>query len=283
MTEKHQTINLFIQEELEYFSPMRERALATSTKQRDLWRSETVQERQRRVSREVYDLAAGNVLYGPFSGMRLSDSPWWGESDLGAQCLGLYEQEVLNQIVTLGTAGCQSFIDIGAADGYYAIGALFSNLFEQALCFEMSEAGRGVISENWVANGSPGQLEVMSTATEDALLALPSEILNSALVLIDIEGGEFELLTEQVLEKFSRATIIVEIHNWIENFESKYESMLHRADRHFLIHRLERVEKKTLGIPELRHFTDDNRLLLVSERRPCNMRFIKLSPKGLKS
>ena len=76
-----------------------------------------------RISREVFEIFGGVVAYGLFGGLRLQQaSIWWGAHDVGAQVLGIYEKEVADLISDLGPR--TSFISIGAADGYYAIGML---------------------------------------------------------------------------------------------------------------------------------------------------------------
>jgi len=69
------------------------------------------------------------------------------------------------------------------------------------------------------------------------------------------------------------------VHNWIPNFLEVYEAFLRVASQRFHIDRLTPIARDTAALPELRDLTDDNRLLLVSERRPCIMRFLKLTPK----
>ena len=234
----HTDIDEFIASELEYFRPMLERQQRVTSAQRRKWRSETVAERQLRVSKEVHQLAKGRVLYGPFADLSLSGDCWWGEADLGSQCLGLYEQEVLYEIVSL-SASCSTFIDIGAADGYYAVGVLHAAYFKRAICFERSIEGQKKIAENWRINGSPGEIDILGCADSSVIQALPDTIVGNSLVLIDIEGGEFDLLSNEVLTKFHQATIIVEVHNWLEDFAAAYEGLLRRAADYFDIERLE--------------------------------------------
>ncbi len=45
-----------------------------------------------------------------------------------------------------------TLIDLGAADGYYAIGAVFSGLFEQSVCYEIEAEGQKQIKKNAIAN-----------------------------------------------------------------------------------------------------------------------------------
>lgn len=268
----------FISSEKSYFEPMLERAIKFSEEQRILWRKETVAQRQERVSLELFDLLGGCVKYGPFRGLKLQKNTWWGKSDLGSMLMGFYEKEILDFIDSIEAGQFSTFIDIGAADGYYACGLLHSKKIRKAVCFEKSELGRNVIKNNWLNNDSCGELEIIGEANIDTIKALPTSSLKNSLILVDIEGYEFELLTDSVLSTFSNCTIIIEIHNWIDDFLVKYENLLINASKYFNIEPIQQVERSTSTYPELRDLTDDNRLLLVSERRPCLMRFLKLTP-----
>ena len=273
----------FIEKEFAYFRPMLERSESASDGDRAKWRQETVRQRHERVSLEVYDLCKGVVRYGPFTGMAINSAPWWGKLDLGSQCLGLYEKEILSYFDCLAEHAYSMFVDIGAADGYYAVGMLLAKKVDHAVCFEMSEKGRNAIRETWNQNQQPGTLEVFSEATPDSLCeSLPSSLEN-ALVLIDVEGAEFDLLTDAVLCLLSNSTVIVEIHNWVDDFLVQYAAMILRISKWFDIDIIEREHRDTFGFDELRDFTDDNRALLTSESRPCVMRFLKLSPKDEES
>jgi hypothetical protein len=272
-------ISRFIESELQYFKPMLERSTRSSEAERESWRNETIRQRQARISLEVFDMVKGIVRYGPFAGLKLERDAWWGCLDLGSQCLGLYELEILNFVAHMKRGQFSTFIDIGAADGYYAIGMLKSQKVRKAICFEQSEKGRETILKNWQHNGSEGILEIFAEATLETIRALPQADLAGALIMIDIEGAEFDLLVEQTFSALRSCTIIIEIHNWIDDFSARYAAFLHDAAKYFEIEIFEPIERPTSSIKELKDFTDDNRLLLASERRPCLMRFLRLVPR----
>ena len=73
--------------------------------------------------------------------------------------------------------------------------------------------------------------------------------------------------------------MIIEIHNWIDGFENKYPLLLKNLARFFDIAIIAPSERNTQNIELLQSYTDDNRLLVSSERRPCLMRFLHLTPK----
>ena len=96
-------------------------------------------------------------------------------------------------------------------------------------------------------------------------------------MLCDIEGAEFDLLNESCLDRLSEATILIEIHNWIEDFRFKYHNFLENVAQRFDIELLERSGLPNQLFPELRGYTDDNRMLMLSEGRPNIMRYLLLS------
>ncbi len=270
-------IELFIQKELEYFEPMLARQMLVTDEIRRVWRSETVAQRMERISLETYDLCEGIVSQGLFAGLKLNRETWWGKSDLGSQCLGIYEKEVLDFISECGPFDV--FLDIGAADGYYGIGVLHSKMAQKSICFEIAEDGQRAIKENWSLNRNPGELNVFGEANSQSIAAIASSLTPKSLVLVDIEGHEFSLLTPQVISLLKRCTMIIEIHNWVIDFPEKYSNLLRNLSQHFEIHVLNPTDRSSQNIPLLRSYTDDNRLLVTSERRPCLMRFLRLEPR----
>ena len=270
-------IEEFIEDEMEYFRPMLQRQKKASQATREAWRKETVAQRLERISLETYDLCEGKVSQGPFQGLQLNRDTWWGKSDLGAQCLGVYEKEILDLISA--QEPFDTFLDIGAADGYYAVGLLHAKMIQKAICFEISEEGQRAIKENWMINESPGELEVYGEANEQSIALVATKLSENTLVLVDVEGFEFQLLSHEVIAALGKCKMVIEIHNWIENFEEKYSALLRDLDKYFDIAIIAPSERNTQNIELLRSYTDDNRLLVSSERRPCLMRFLHLVPK----
>ena len=271
-------IDDLISSELDYFQPMELRSINSSINDKKKWGLETVRERHLRVSLEVYNQLGQKIRYGPFKGMHLTNNPWWGQYDLGSQCLGVYETEILEQFDKIKYGTYDYFIDIGAGDGYYAIGMLYSKKIDKVLCYEIEPKGQKVIFENWKKNGSIGNIKIMGNVSISNIFENIKDNANN-LVLIDIEGNEFELVNEHFLKTFSKSTIIIEIHNWVDCFNQKYEALLRCANKYFEISILNKNEMVIKNFHELRDMTDDNRYLLMSERRPCQMRFLKLTPR----
>lgn len=270
-------IDELIAEEYQYYEPMLTQMKAITPELLAQWRDETIAERQKRISLETFDYCEGIVKYGPFKGLKLNRDTWWSVADLGSQCLGFYEKELLDIISVISPSHYDYFIDIGAADGYYAIGMLAAKKVNHVICFEQSDTGRQAIHQNWCLNNAPGHIKIHAEANALSLQGLPTQATQNALILIDIEGAEFDLLSPQVINDLKHCDIIIEIHHWVDNFIDKYTALLKCADKLFDIDIIRPTPRNTENMPELRCYPDDNRLLLVSERRPALMRFLKLT------
>lgn len=272
-------IREFIKDESEYFAPILQRLSTVPESSRQSWRLETVHERRSRVSLEVYDMNRGIVNHGPFKGMQLSGEPSWGRDDLGSMVMGFYEKEILDWVEQNCSGKFTHFVDVGAADGYYAVGLVGYQGFKSAVCFEINEGSHEVIRENAKLNNCSEKISICGEASFSEFQKIKHIFNEDCLILCDIEGGEFALWDVELFETCKRATIIIEVHHWVENFPEKYENFLTSASRFFDISIIPDAVRDVNALSELRELTDDNRYLLLSERRPAKMRFLLMQPR----
>lgn len=237
-----------------------------------------IQEQRKRLSREVNIHFDSTIAYGPFTGLRLTKKTWWGAKDRAAMILGMYEQEVLEAIFS--APECYNhFIDLGAADGYYATGALFSGRFQSALCYEMSVRGRKVIRSNAELNGTCAALEIRGMAKDGFSHDVPLEVRARSLLLIDIEGGEFDLCSVDFFTAFAESIIIIEIHDFfVRDGKERFRQLLDLASKNFAITFLTTAQRDFSAFRELDFYEDTDRWLMCSEGRKQRMQWIKLEP-----
>ena len=243
------------------------------------WSKRAVKRRKNELSRRFDRRFDSTVAYGPFRGLKLSPDSWWGASDRAAMLFGIYEQEVLRSIFD-APAARRVFIDIGAADGYYATGVLTSGRFDRAVCFEAAETGRAVIRGNAERNGVADRLEILGAADAAALAALPPDELASAVVLMDIEGAEFDLLVRRALEALRRAVVIVELHPFnVADGAGRLAALRKNAADFFTVSIFTTGARDLSMFPELAALPDIDRWLVCGESRPCLMSWLRLDPK----
>lgn len=232
-----------------------------------------------KLSLQVEKNCDGTVVSGAYQGMRLSPSGTRSVASRGASLLGVYEQEV-QRVLMKYAANCDTFIDIGAADGYHAIGVLMKSSIQSAICFEDKSVSREAILENYSINNISKPIHVYGHAGPDFYHQDIFKKINRALVLIDIEGGEFELLNGNVLNYFNSSTFVIELHPFlVENGETKQRDFLIKAQKTHQISLFRMGSRDLDSYNVLNDWPDTDRWLLCSEGRPKNMQFALLTPK----
>lgn len=237
---------------------------------------------RRKVRDYLLELHQGRIAYGPFKGMEIQvEQVSWGDGDLSAKILGVYEKCVLDKIAELGETIEGPFIDIGAADGYYVIGAVKAGLFREAHAFEIDPRGREAILCNADVNGVSDKIFSHAEADLAQLQSLITSHSN-ALVLIDIEGAEFDLLDVEMFEALRKCTIIVESHpRSIEEGNVYEQKMLERAAKHFTIEKLKGNFVSPNEFDELDGFSDFERLMAFSEGRAWAGYWFLMTPRRM--
>ena len=168
------------------------------------------------VGKAVTRKTHSRVHTGPFRGMRYIHHAVHVQSS--AYCpklLGTYEQELHSVVDSLRTQRpYQRVINIGAGEGYYAVGLALHLPQSRLTAFEADPDSRKVLSQIAHANGVASRL----TIREFCIPPLLQEELGTggrALVVCDVEGGEQELLDPKVIPALADTDILVELHDFI--------------------------------------------------------------------
>lgn len=267
-----------------YFVIIAKKGFWVATKKAVGWifrrKFDTIHQRKIEISKRLDDLFKSTVQYGPFRGLKLSPKIWWGSTDRASMLLGLYEKEVLDSLQDI-PKNFTSFIDLGAADGYYGIGVLVSNLFQNSICFEMSEEGRQTIRENAELNNVLNRVEIRGIAKNDFYRELSALTLSNTVLFIDIEGAEFELIDEETFNAFNKSIIFVELHDcFFEDGEEKLNKLKHASTSTHIFTELTTSSRDLSIFPELKKLHDDDRWLICSEGRPQLMTWLRFDPKN---
>jgi hypothetical protein len=155
----------------------------------------------------------GRVRAGPFAGMRYIDGAA-GSVHL-SKLLGIYERELNACIEQACALNFPLIVDLGAAEGYYAVGMALRNPKARIIAFEMDAKARAALAEKGRLNNVADRVEIRGKCEpEDVERALADT--PRPLVICDVEGYESVLLDPTTVPSLQRASILVELHEFIE-------------------------------------------------------------------
>jgi hypothetical protein len=154
------------------------------------------------------------VVSGPFAGMSYLQKAQG--SSLSPKILGTYELELHSIIEHIIASHPSHIIDIGAAQGYYAVGfRMRLGIGPRIVAFEMEKRGREMLGKIASLNNC-GNIDVREKCEPhllepelEASLAQPG----MRLVVCDTEGYEEVLLDPQKLPGLNNYHILVETHD----------------------------------------------------------------------
>jgi len=164
--------------------------------------------------RVIYICLGGCVWDGKFQGLKLQKRSGGG-SEIKPKLFGTYETE-LDGVWEGSTSSIATMVDIGADDGYYAIGLARMNPNLRAVAVECDPARCELIKKSVDRNQVSGRVDVVCRrlAVGANLLSVLDALVAPILIKSDIEGGEYLLFDAQTLTELfqRRIPLIVETH-----------------------------------------------------------------------
>jgi hypothetical protein len=156
-------------------------------------------------------LAGGDpvVQAGPFAGLTYPPGRLPDVDAPIAKLLGVYEHEIAWVFERAIARNTSTFIDVGCADGYYAVGMAHASPATTTFAYDISSSARELCAETAIASAVEGRVRIAKRFSIDSLASLPA---SRALLLCDIEGGEVELLDMPIATALATSVVVVEVH-----------------------------------------------------------------------
>lgn len=214
------------------------------------------------------------VTHGPFTGMSYLDGLERTSGDLVAKLTGSYERELHPVIESWVAARPAHVIDVGCAEGYYAVGLALAIPGTHVHAYDIDVQARVRCAELAQQNAVAGRVSVHSECTPATLADFPEQ---GVVLLSDCEGYELTLLDPALAPRLNRWPILVELHDFLDPSISQTI-----AERFAPTHEIEVIEGEPRdgdGMPELDFMTPRQRRAVLSERRPGPMRWARMDPR----
>ncbi len=203
-------------------------------------------------------------------------------SEILPKIVGTYEQELNPAIEAICEAGCDRIIDIGAAEGYYAVGLALRNPEARIIGFEMNASARYYLQRLAKLNEVSERIELQGLCDPDSL-ARAMEGAEKPAVVCDCEGAEDLLLRPDRIEPLRRSYLLVETHDGLENDGVRLEGITDRLSERFAptheVKRIASTDRSESDLPTGIHLAPDLAAEAMDEGRPW-AQWLFLSPRN---
>lgn len=165
------------------------------------WRSQVL-------GKTLLSLQGTVVQGGLFAGMDYAAEAT--EGSLTARLLGVYEGGLQPHIRSIVDEGLDCVIDVGCAEGYYAVG--MARTFPELTVYahDISEAARAACAALAAKNGVADRIVVGAEFRPTDFEAFAGR---RVLVIVDAEGAELDILRPELSPALARMNLIVETHD----------------------------------------------------------------------
>jgi hypothetical protein len=225
---------------------------------------------QKQLAVQLHDTLRGRVLTGPFAGMLMLQESSWSNAASAAMLLGCYEQELHASIWEAVSRQPHCVVNIGCADGYYAVGLARLMPGIKIYCADVSANARENVRKAADLNECYN-IEVVDIATaEDLNGFLPSS--DRSLIVSDCEGAEVALLHQERAPHLRKCDMIIECHDFLTKDCTNIlvERFMPSHQQEFVFEEGRDPNKYRT----LRHLNSLDRWLMVNEDRPQLMHWL---------
>jgi hypothetical protein len=229
------------------------------------------------LTRAVVRRTGRAVASGPFRGMK------YVASGVGSvyypKLLGVYERELHPVVAAIGRLRPDRIIDVGAAEGYYAVGLARCNPQAAVVAFEETPDGQRLVREMAALNGVADRVRVLGRCEPGDLRA---ELAGARrpVVVCDVEGYETTLLDPAAVPALATTWVLVELHEFVT--AGVGELLRGRFQDTHRVAEIAQTDRTRADFPYLRWLA---RLLphayatfAVNEFRPARMSWLWLEP-----
>lgn len=213
--------------------------------------------------RQLYEQIRGQIFTGPFAGMRYVDTTK-GQS-IGPQLLGTYECELHSAVDEIIASKPDTIVDVGAGEGYYAVGFLTRLPEARMIAFEADCESQSLIRQvsDWAHVTDRLRLFGKCADARELGAVLAGK---KVVVMMDVEGMEQELLDPIACPALRVCSILVEVHDQLRPGCSSTLQQWYRSSHDII--RISTIGSDMMTLPSVPGLTTSDVRLLANELRP---------------
>jgi hypothetical protein len=193
-------------------------------------------------------LAQRRVLAGPFKGMNYGSTKALC-SALYPKLLGTYEHELAGAFEAALARNHPLVVDVGAADGYYAVGFAYRQPGTRVIAYDQDPRARAELAKLSELNGVADRIEIRGRCEPDELARLGQP---SGLMIVDCEGFEDAALSPENIAALAGWEFIIETHDGFvpgvtKRLVSRFEAT-HRVEVIEAVHDFDKLDRVSVPL-----------------------------------
>lgn len=192
--------------------------------------------------------------------------------------VGTYEMELLPFFQSFDKKTPSTIFDIGAAEGYYAVGSLVRWQTAQVYAWEMDADARDIMKTLATKNQVEERLQIKETCTTHQLQTALNN-LSPELIIMDIEGEEINLCIAEVLQNSRQSSWVIECHS--AEIVNTLRQRFHKTHEVEIVNnRILSYDDVKIKLPWLYTFFPQDRWRIVREGRVIATPWLIATPKS---
>ena len=240
--------------------------------------NQIINDEKRKIVNKIHKIFSGKVCNGPYKNLKISTIENWS-IDLGSKILGMYELEVQRIIENLcKKKDIKIVVNYGVAEGYHLTGILKNKLAKFGIGVEIDKNSISILQKNLKINKLEKKVKVLEKLDLNKISDhVRSDDIKKTLFLIDIEGGEYDLINSNTIKLINKSYLIIELHPFLSN-SKKRTKFYNLIKKNFNIKSITSSSRDPF-VKGLEDLTDNERWMIISEGRPMQMNWLICSPK----
>lgn len=224
------------------------------------------------------------VLSGPFIGMKYPSQKSYG-SAIWPKILGTYEAELHSIIERICKDNYSKIVDIGCAEGYYAVGLAQRLPNARVFGFDINKCAQEMCQEMSTLNNVQDQITLSGEFSLDLLSEIPYDHKNG-IIISDCEGSEHQIFDRKSIYwniLIDNYDLLIEAHEFLKPGITN-----HLIEIFSTSHDIEVIPSTDdLLRPMIYHLKfldnqpDNVKIALMAEGRPQRMEWLYLKRKNL--
>lgn len=150
------------------------------------------------------------ILSGPFEGMKYPEMRS-SYSEMAPKIIGSYESELFDALHEILNKKYAQVIDIGCAEGYYAIGLALKLPEANVYAFDIDPKALKMCDEMAVLNKVSDRVHLGPKCSNNTLKTF--DFKEKSLIISDCEGYELELFTDENIQNLRNCDLLIELHD----------------------------------------------------------------------